>query len=275
MNLENYFISLFESKHIGDDGALVGGYVYSKDAFFENVHFKSSWMSYYQIAKKAMYINISDAIAMNAKPKYALLSVAMPSSITKSQMRELVNGFREVADEFGIDIIGGDTISNTKLDITITIISTTDKALLRSGARSGDMFAYTGKLGDSKKDLKKLLNGGVIHRKSKFVDIKLRDRFVKNTSRFLSSGMDISDGLFSDLSKISDSSRIGFEFLKHISKDIGCSGEEYEMLISFSKRDKKTVIRRAATSRTPLNIFAIGKRVKYTNRCKSHHFKRA
>ena len=275
MNLENYFISLFENKHIGDDGAFIDGFVYSKDAFFEDIHFKNAWMSYYHVAKKAMYINISDAIAMNAKPIYALLSVAMPSSITKQQMRELASGFREVADEFGIEIIGGDTISNTKLDITITIVSSTNKPLLRSEAKIGDIFAYTGKLGDSKKDLKKLLRGGAIHKNSKFVNIKLRDKFVKNTSRFLSSGMDISDGLFSDLSKISSASGIGFKLLNHIPKDIGCSGEEYEMLVSFNKRDRKTVIRRAAQSRTPLNIFAVGKRIKYTNRCKSHHFKKA
>ena len=37
---------------IGDDGAIVDEFIYSKDAFFENVHFKTSWMSYYQIAKK-------------------------------------------------------------------------------------------------------------------------------------------------------------------------------------------------------------------------------
>ncbi|MCD6172963.1 MAG: thiamine-phosphate kinase [Sulfurimonas sp.] len=274
MNLENYFISLFKNKHIGDDGAIVGSYVYSKDAFFENVHFKSSWMSYYQIAKKAMFVNISDAIAMNAKPKYALLSVAMPNSITKSQMKELACGFTEAADKFGIEIIGGDTISNTKLDITITIVSRTKKPLLRKGAKIGDIFAYTGKLGDSKKDLKKLLSGGKIHKNSRFVNIKLRDKFIRNSVRFLSSGMDISDGLFSDLDKLSKSNNFGYKFLKVIKKDIGCSGEEYEMLISFAKKDRKTVIRRAVQSRTPLNIFAVSSRVKYTNRCKSHHFKR-
>lgn len=274
MNLENYFISLFENKHIGDDGALIGAYVYSKDAFFENVHFKTKWMSYYQIARKAMLINISDAIAMNAKPKYALLSVAMPNSITKSQMRELVSGFNDVATEFGIEIIGGDTISNIKLDITITIVSKTKKPLLRSGAKVGDILAYTGTIGDSAKDLKKLLNKGNINKNSKFVNIKLRDKFIKNSSRYLSAGMDISDGLFSDLGKLSNSSKIGYKFLKDIKKDIGCSGEEYEMLVSFSPRQKKAIIRRAKQSRTPLNIFATGKRIKYTNRCKSHHFKR-
>ena len=72
MNLENYFISQFKNAHIGDDGALIDDTVYSKDAFFEDVHFKKEWMNHYQIASKAMMVNISDAIAMNAKPKYAL-----------------------------------------------------------------------------------------------------------------------------------------------------------------------------------------------------------
>lgn len=272
MNLENYFISLFKSKHIGDDGAVINGFVYSKDAFFENVHFKTYWMSHEQIASKAMHVNISDAIAMGSLPRYALLSVAMPSSITKEQMRELAQGFKKVADNFGIDIIGGDTISNTKLDITVTIISKVKKPLLRSTARIGDAVAYTGELGKSQQDLKKLLCRGKIHKKSKFVNIKLRDTFIKNSKRFLTSGMDISDGLFSDLNKLSEASSIGFRFIKKISKNIGCSGEEYEMLVSFSRRDIKTIKRRAIQSRTPLNILAYTARNKYINRCKSHHF---
>ena len=42
VNVESYFISLFKNKHIGDDGAYIDGYVYSKDAFFENIHFANS-----------------------------------------------------------------------------------------------------------------------------------------------------------------------------------------------------------------------------------------
>jgi thiamine-monophosphate kinase len=272
MNLENYFIAQFNSKRIGDDGALVGDFVYSKDAFFENVHFKKKWMTHYQIARKAMLINISDAIAMNAKPAYALLSVAMPKSITKKQMRELAQGFKDISELYGIEIIGGDTISNSKLDITITIISKVKKPLLRSGLRKGYLMAYTGTLGSSLKDLKRLSNLGSIHKKSKFVDIRLRQKFIQNTSRFLSSGMDISDGLFSDLQKMSDLNRTGFRFFKKIAKRVGCSGEEYEMLVAFAKKDKLAVLRRAAMSRVKLNVFATSARVKYTNRCKSHHF---
>ncbi|MBU1658276.1 thiamine-phosphate kinase [bacterium] len=272
MNLENYFISQFRNKHIGDDGAVIGKSVYSKDAFFENVHFKTKWMRYYQISRKAMLVNISDAIAMNATPKYALLSVAMPKTLSKSEMTELACGFKDAADEYGIEIIGGDTISNSKLDITISLISESDKPLCRDKIRPGYLLAYTGKLGDSKKDLQKLLNLGFIHKKSKFINIKLRDKFIKDSSRFLSSGMDISDGLFSDLDKFAVSNRIGFKFIHKIAKRVGCSGEEYEMLVAFDKRVKKTLLRRAKLSRTPLNIFAVSARKKYTNRCKAHHF---
>jgi thiamine-monophosphate kinase len=270
--LEDYYISQFKSKKIGDDGALVGDFIYSKDAFFEGVHFKKEWMSYYQIAKKAMLVNISDAIAMNAKPKYALLSVAMPKSITKAQIRELACGFNEIASKYNIDIIGGDTISNTKLDITITIVSQPKKTLFRKGVKQKYLLAYTGELGKSAKDLKKLLSFGSIHKNSKFINITLRDKFIENSCRFLGAGMDISDGLFSDLDKIAKVNKIGFRFYKCIAKHIGCSGEEYEMLVAFDKRYKKALLRRSKQSRTPLNIFATVTRKKYVNRCKSHHF---
>lgn len=272
MNLENYFISRFNSAHIGDDGAVIGDYVYSKDAFFEDVHFKSKWLSHYQISAKAMMINISDAISMNAKPKYALLSVAMPKNISKAQMRELASGFEDVASKYGVEIIGGDTISNIKLDITITIISHSKKPLFRTGLRNGYLLAHTGDLGRSKKDLQSLRNLGRLHTKSKFATIKLREEFVKKARRFLSSGMDISDGLFSDLDKLSSMNRLGFKFHKKISNAVACSGEEYEMLVAFDKRNKKALMRRALQTRTPLNIFATSARVRYTNRCKAHHF---
>jgi len=272
LNLESYFISQFNNKHIGDDGAVITNYVYSKDAFFEGVHYKKIWLNYYQIARKAMLVNISDAVAMNAEPKYALLSVAMPSHISKKEMKDLADGFKSVANEYNIEIIGGDTISNTKLDITITIISRTKKALLRSNIRNGYLFAYTGELGNAAKDLKKLFNLGKVHKKSKFVNICLRANFVKKSARVLKSGMDISDGLFSDLSKMTSINNIGVKFHKPMTKNVGCSGEEYEMLVAFDKRHKKAMLRYAKLARTPLHIFATAVRNKYKNRCKAHHF---
>ena len=272
LNLENYFISQFTNKHIGDDAAVIDGYVYSKDAFFESVHFKREWLSYYQIAKKSMLVNISDAVAMNATPKFALLSVAMPKSMNKTDMKELARGFKDVAHEYDIEIIGGDTISNLKLDITITIISQTNRPLLRANIRENYLLAYTGELGKSAKELKKLFNLAKIHQQSKFIDIKLKQKFITRSERFLRAGMDISDGLFSDLDKLALANRIGFKLYHQIPKLVGCSGEEYEMLVAFDKRDRKALQRRAFQSRTKLNIFAKATRTKYTNRCKAHHF---
>lgn len=272
MNKENYFISHFNSGRIGDDGALIDGFVYSKDAFFENIHFKKEWLSFEEIAKRAMLANLSDAIAMNATPKYALLSVAMPSSMSKQDMKELADGFIKTASKYGVEIIGGDTISNSKLDITITIISKVKMPLLRSGIRHNQLLAYTGVLGNSAKDLKKLFNLGKINSRSKFVNIELRSDFIRKSERILEAGMDISDGLFSDLEKLASLNSIGFKFHYKLAKKMACSGEEYEMLIAFDKRHLKAIKRRAEQTRTPLNIFATAVRNRYTNRCKAHHF---
>ncbi len=274
MNVESYFIKLFSAhtSHIGDDGAVVGKNVYSNDAFCEDVHFRRSWMTLRQIAYKSMLINISDAIAMNAKPQYALLSVAIPSHYSLLDLKELHAGFQEAAHEYDIEIIGGDTVSNSKLDISITIISETGSPLHRKGLKNGDLLAYTGVIGKSFRDLRYLLSGGKVHSKSKFVRFSLRREFIADAARSLTCGMDISDGLGSDLERLHSLNRVGFHFNKPIDKKLFCSGEEYEMLVGFNPRQRKKLIRLAAKNRTPLHIFAKAIRGRYKNRCKAHHF---
>lgn len=275
MNKEDFFIKQFtkNSKIIGDDGALIENRVYSMDAFFENIHFKKEWMSLKQIARKAMLVNISDAIAMNAKPKYALLSVAIPKEYSKKDIKSLAKGFEEVAHDFGIEIIGGDTISNTKLDISITIISETKDAKLRSGIKKDDLLCFTGNLGTCKKDLETLLNGGKVSKKSKFIEPKLNAEFFYEISKYVNASMDISDGLFFELERMSKQSKVGFEFFYDISKNIGCSGEEYELLFSFSKKHKIKIEKIAKKHGVKLNIFAKAVKGKYKCTCKNHHFK--
>ncbi len=275
MNKEDFFINEFDknSRFIGDDGALIGKYVYSMDAFFENVHFKKEWMSLKQIARKSMLVNISDAIAMNAKPKYALLSVAIPNDYSKKDLKELASGFKEVAHEYGIKIIGGDTISNKKLDISITIVSKTKKAVLRSGIKKDDLICYTGTLGTCKKDLNTLLIGGKISKKSKFFEPKLNAKFFYEIAKYTNSAMDISDGLFFELERMSKRSKVGFNFFYNIDKSIGCSGEEYELLFSFSQKNRAKIEKIANKHNVKLNIFARAIQGKYRSDCKNHHFK--
>ncbi len=274
MNVENYFISTFcaAKSPIGDDGAVMGKWIYSKDLFFENIHFKRQWLTPFQIGYKAMIVNISDAIAMNATPRYALLGIAIPKSMSLHQMDELSSGIRSAAFEYGIEIIGGDTIGNSKLDLSVTIISESSHPLTRRGLKRGDVIAYTGKIGASAKQLRALLNGGKVHRKSRFVTPQLRQGFVSDARRYLRCGMDISDGLFSDIEKLSRANRLGVQWDKKIPKKIGCSGEEYEMLIAFPRRHLITLQRLAARHRTTITPVALAVRGSYSNRCKSHHF---
>jgi thiamine-monophosphate kinase len=275
MNKENYFIQQIskDTKNIiGDDGAFIDGFVYSQDAFFENVHFKQEWFTLEQIAIKSMLVNISDAVAMNAKPLYAILTVAIPKCFTKNQLKELANGFTKVAKKYNISIIGGDTIANSKLDISVTIISKTKKPIYRTGMKKSHIIAYTGILGESKKDLNRLFQNKPIKKDSKFIKPILRDKFFYKIANLTSSAMDISDGLFFELERLSKANRLGFNLFDKIPKDIGTSGEEYEMLFSFDKKHLQKIKNLAKKHKIKLNIIGYSNRGKFTNRYKNHHF---
>lgn len=274
MNKEQFFInSIQNSKYNGDDGAFIDGYVYSMDAFFEDIHFKKDWFTLKQIAYKSMLVNISDAIAMNAKPKYALISIAIPKYYTNEELKELANGFKKAAKDFDFEIIGGDTIENHKLDISITIISKTSKPIYRSGVKEGDYLCYTGKLGDSKKDLEALLSGKKIKKSSKFIKPVLKADFFYEASKYINASMDISDGLFLDLEKLSIASNIGFDIFRKIDDNIASSGEEYEILFSCSQKNLKKIEQIAKKHKTKLNFFAKAVKGSFRTNLSNHHFK--
>lgn len=241
--------------------------------FFEDVHFKKDWFTLKQIAYKSMLVNISDAIAMNAKPKYALISIAIPKYYTNEDLQELANGFKKAAKDFDFEIIGGDTIENHKLDISITIISKTSKPIYRSGVKEGDYLCYTGKLGDSKKDLEALLSGKKIKKSSKFIKPVLKADFFYEASKYINASMDISDGLFLDLEKLSIASNIGFDIFRKIDDNIASSGEEYEILFSCSQKNLKKIEQIAKKHKTKLNFFAKAVKGSFRTNLSNHHFK--
>ena len=273
MNKEEYLISKFQSSKIGDDGAVIGDLVYSKDLFCENIHFKLSWMSLKQIAIKSMLVNISDAIAMNAKPKQALIGLVIPSNFSLKQIQELSSGFKEVSDKYSIEIIGGDTTSGDSLMISITIISQTKKPIYRSGMKIGNYIAYTGQIGNSKKGLTKLLRGGKLSSNSRFITPILKADFFYEASKFITAGLDISDGLSKDLSRLCKSNgNLGIRFFKKLSKDELCSGEEYEMLFSFAPKNMAKLKSLSKKYRIKLNIIGVTCRGTYNSTCKENHF---
>lgn len=276
MDKERYIFEKFSNKKNGDDGALVGKWVFSKDLFVQNIHFKRSWLSLRQIAVKSMLVNISDAVAMNARPKYALLGLELPKEISISEIDELCGGFLDICKKFNIKIIGGDTISGDRISISVTIISKTKKAVFRKGAKIGDFIAFTGNLGSVIKDFGILENGGKIDENSKFITPDLKADFFYKAAKFTTSAMDISDGLSQDLSRLLEKNGAGIKFLKNLSKDELFSGEEYEILFTFAKKNRDKILKIAKKTATKITIFGeiaeLSADTKFIDLSKKHHF---
>ena len=157
MDKERYIFEKFRSKLNGDDCAVIGERAYCKDLFVEGVHFRRGWLSLREIGAKAMLVNISDMIATNARAKYALLGLALPREIGTREIDELCAGVSETAREWGIRIIGGDTIGSDRIALSVSLIGKCKHPVFRSGARVGDLIAHTGELGGVGRDLAVLL----------------------------------------------------------------------------------------------------------------------
>ena len=157
MDKERYIFEKFRSKLNGDDCAVIGERAYCKDLFVEDVHFQRGWLSLREIGAKAMLVNISDMIATNARAKYAMLGLALPREIGTREIDELCAGVSETAREWGIRIIGGDTIGSDRIALSVSLIGKCKCPVFRSGARVGDLIAHTGELGGVGRDLAVLL----------------------------------------------------------------------------------------------------------------------
>jgi len=269
---ESFFINQFPSLQIGDDGAVIGRQIYTKDLFFEDIHFKRVWMTLEEIAAKSMLVNISDAIVMNAKVCYALIGIEIPSDFTPQQLEALAKGFLKVADTYGFEIIGGDTIAGEKLNISVTLISESSRPVFRRGVQKGDLAAYTGNLGSVKKDLEKLFRGEPVPSSSKFIKPQLRGDFFYEAAPLIHAALDISDGLSKDLSRLAKANRMGFAFNRNISKEELCSGEEYEILFTFDPKNLDTLQEIARKHNTPITVFATAVDGHYESVCPENHF---
>ncbi len=269
---EHFLIGQLDSPYIGDDGAVIGNTVYSADAFCEGIHFRREWMRPAQIGRKAMLANLSDAVAMNASPRYALVTLAIPRDFPEEAITELVGALEATAREWGCTIIGGDTVGGERLHLSITLISHSDAPLYRTGIVPGDLLAYTGILGGSRRDLLRLEAGEAVAADSRFFLPILRAKFIRQARPRLRAGMDISDGLYCDINTLLDTNRCGIDLQAPIHPEIGLSGEEYEMLIAFDPRNRSAIEAIAQSMALPLTL--IGTVTTDTRRlpCRSHHF---
>ncbi len=142
---------------IGDDAAVLLPtprqlLLLTTDMLVEAVHFDLATTTPWQLGYKAIAVNLSDIAAMGGAPRHAVVSVALPSSTPADFIVSLYQGMKEICHEFGVNIVGGDTVSSPKgLVINVAVTGEVEPVNLvrRSGAQAGDVIAVTGCLGNS------------------------------------------------------------------------------------------------------------------------------
>ena len=150
-------------KGIGDDAAVLDfkdkKVVVSTDLLIEGVHFDLAYMPLKHLGYKAVVVNVSDICAMNAKATHITVSVAVSNRFPLEALDELFEGITYAANEYKVDVIGGDTTSSQKgLIISITAIGEAeeDEIVYRSGAQQTDLLVVTGDIGAAYMGLKVL-----------------------------------------------------------------------------------------------------------------------
>ncbi|MFT3793746.1 thiamine-phosphate kinase [Flavobacterium sp.] len=141
-------------KGIGDDAAVLDfkdkKIVVSTDLLIEGVHFDLAYMPLKHLGYKAVVVNVSDICAMNAKATQITVSVAVSNRFPLEALEELFAGITLAANEYKVDVIGGDTTSSQKgLIISITVLGEADaeELVYRNGAKANDLLVVTGDIG--------------------------------------------------------------------------------------------------------------------------------
>ncbi|HEU0136438.1 MAG TPA: thiamine-phosphate kinase, partial [Flavobacterium sp.] len=152
---KNFTVSRLSTvKGIGDDAAVLDfkdkKVVVSTDLLIEGVHFDLAYMPLKHLGYKAVVANVSDICAMNALATHITVSIAVSNRFPLEALEELFEGITLAANEYKVDVVGGDTTSSTKgMIISITAIGEADEdqIVYRDGAKAGDLLVVTGDIG--------------------------------------------------------------------------------------------------------------------------------
>ena len=208
---------------IGDDAALLRpnrGHeiILTCDWFLEGTHFLRGKHPPDSVGWKSLARALSDVAAMGGVPRCFLLSLALPESHTGRWLDAFLSGLRRASREFACTLVGGDTTRRREILINITIVGEIRNAhaVLRSGARAGDILYVTGRLGEAELGLRLLKRGGTRQRSSNpllrkhlYPQPRLAVGRWLAEKRLATSMMDLSDGLSSDLPRLCAASGVG------------------------------------------------------------------
>ncbi len=221
-----------------------------------------SGMSFWQAARKAVVMNISDLAAKGVQPTAILASLGVPTGLTKRDIEEIGKGLNAGAREYNAYVLGGDTNEASDLIISCTAFGTCKKTFLmkRSGAKPSDLVAVTGFFGKPPAGLKILLEKLSVPKELEKVLVnsvlmpqaRLEEGLALAQTRAVTASIDSSDGLAWSLHEISQTSNIGFsidnlpiareaeEFAKihNLNPTELClyGGEEYELVLTIKPK---------------------------------------
>jgi thiamine-monophosphate kinase len=265
---------------VGDDAAVIDHFgkqtVVTTDMLIEGVHFDLSYTPLKHLGYKSVVVNLSDIYAMNATPTQITVSIGISSRFSVEALEEFYDGIYAACEEYGVDLVGGDTCSSQKgFIISITALGevVSEKVVQRSTAQKSDLICVSGDLGGSYIGLlflereKKIFaeSPGVqpdLENESYVIGRLLKPKARKDIHEFLeekevlpTSMMDISDGLSSELLHICEKSGVGcviYEDKLPIADDskaaaykfeldpTACAlsgGEDYELLFTIKQED--------------------------------------
>lgn len=259
------------SDRIGDDAAVVGNQVMTADMLIEDVDFTRD-TPLRLVGRKSLAVNLSDLAAMGAEPDYALLSLGLPPWAVEN-IDELLDAIAGAAREYRIEIVGGDLSRAEKLTVAVTAIGHLHgRALLRGGAKPGDRVYLSRPVGGSGAGLRLFLDrvlddAGRGFSEREFVQSALRRHLDPEPELALglalaavpevSSCIDVSDGLSTDLHHLCDASSAGAEIEKEripvfadlltwgpklgidVREVVLHGGEEYALLFTSSLRESE------------------------------------
>jgi len=199
----------------GDDCAVIRPSTYplaiSIDTQVESIHFFSD-MEPGAIAHRGLCSALSDLAAMGAEPAFFTLALSIPKHINDTWLAAYSRQLANLANQYGISLIGGDTTSSPTLVQTFQVHGYLyQKPLTRSEAKPGDLIVVTGTLGDAALAVKKISEQQEVHPDLLSAYNAPLPRF--DISRIIankaSACIDISDGLIADLGHICEQSQCG------------------------------------------------------------------
>ncbi len=246
--------------------------VLTTDALIEGVDFFRTDPAA-SIARKALRVNLSDLAAKGAEPFGYLLTLALPKRIDTAWLKAFARGLKSDQKEFGVTLLGGD-LSGTPGPLTVSITALgyvpAGKAILRGGAKAGDLVFVSGTIGDSAGGLealkKKRANPALIARyrvPQPRVALGARLRGIAGAA------LDVSDGLLADLGHIADVSKVHIAvqaprvpLSAALRKAWGAgevavaraatAGDDYEIAFTAPRSKRAQVLKAAAVSKTPV-----------------------